>query len=59
MSKTKFLKFVKEARALLPYATSQQKLRIISLLRENFKKVERTTSTKVLVESNLDYLPEQ
>ena len=60
MSRTKFLRFVKEARALLPYASSEQKLKLISLLKENIKKVEKSsTKSLVLVESSSDYLPEQ
>ena len=60
MSRTKFLRFVREARALLPHATPQQKLKLVSLLKENIKRVENTSTVgKVLIESNADYLPEQ
>lgn len=56
MSKSQFLKFIKEARELLPHANLQQKKKLFSLIKENWKKVQKE---KIVVSESSDYLSEK
>lgn len=61
MDKKALLNFVKESRALLPNATPSQKVRLIKLLKEYYKKINEPQEALpvLLVEEQSDYLPEK
>lgn len=59
-NKQAFIKFIQESRALLPTATPAQKIRLLKLIKENYKRLkeENEPLPLLLVENELDYLPE-
>lgn len=56
-----FIKLIKESRALIPHATPAQKIRLLKIIKENYKKLRQIEEPLplLLVEDNNDYLPEK
>ena len=61
MNKKALLQLIKESRALLPNATPSQKIRLIKLIKECYKKIQESENNKsvLLIENQADYLPEK
>lgn len=61
MNKSQLLRLVKESRQLIKTASPEQKLRLLSLIRESYKEIKKQ---QVIVESEVqsdssDYLDEK
>lgn len=56
-----FLKLIQESRPLLQTATPQQKVKLLRLIKENYRllKQESQSLPLLLVEENADYLSEK
>lgn len=63
MTKAALLKLIRESRALLKTATPEQKIKLLKLIRESYKKIQDTSELpQLLVENpadNGDYLEEK
>lgn len=58
MTKKDLLQLVRESKSLLPNATSEQKIRLMKLVREGYKKLKESKKPIALIE-NTDYIQEK
>lgn len=57
--KQELLKLIKEGRRLLPHASSEQKLKLLKLIKENFEQSIVSKKSESTKKSNPDYLEEK
>jgi hypothetical protein len=59
MTKKDLLQLVRESKSLLPSATPAQKIRLMKLVREGFKKLKESEKQSVTLIENADYIQEK
>jgi predicted DNA-binding protein (MmcQ/YjbR family) len=59
MTKQQLRRLVRESRTLMRTATPEQKVRLLKLVRESYRKVKADTLNESHTQSNSDYLDEK
>lgn len=64
MTRQQFLRLLRESKPLLKTATPEQKVKLLRLIRESYRKLNEPALPQVLIEQELpetdiDYLPEK
>ena len=59
MTKQQLHRLIRESRELMLTATPQQKMRLLKLIRESYKKIKAQSLTETTETSNIDYLDEK
>jgi predicted DNA-binding protein (MmcQ/YjbR family) len=59
MTKQQLRRLVRESRTLMRTATPEQKVRLLNLVRESYRKVKADTLNEAHTQSNSDYLDEK
>lgn len=59
MTKQQLRRLVRESRTLMRTATPEQKVRLLKLVRESYRKVKADTLNEAHTQSNSDYLDEK
>jgi hypothetical protein len=59
MTKQQLRRLIRESRTLMRTATPEQKVRLLNLVRESYRKVKADTLNEAHTQSNSDYLDEK
>jgi predicted DNA-binding protein (MmcQ/YjbR family) len=59
MTKQQLRRLIRESRTLMRTATPEQKVRLLNLIRESYRKVKADTLNEAHTQSNSDYLDEK